>query len=52
MSPGGTSEAEHTAAWSGARVGAFESCPGRFVFIEEGNTEAWIATDCSVTPEV
>lgn len=29
-------------------VGAYESCPGRLVFIEDGNTDAWIATDYTV----
>lgn len=43
--------AERAPARPRTRVGAFESCPGRFVFIEEGNTDAWIATDCCVDPE-
>lgn len=28
-----------------------ESCPGRSVFTEQGNTDAWIATDHTVVPE-
>lgn len=26
-------------------VAAYESRPGRFVFLEDGNTDGWIATD-------
>ena len=29
-------------------VAAHETCPGRTVFIEDGNTDAWIATDLTV----
>lgn len=32
-------------------VRAHESRPGRVVFTEEGNTDAWIATDLVVDPE-
>lgn len=51
MSTRGAPGTKRSPERSRTRVGAFESCPGRFVFIEEGNTEAWIATDCSVDPE-
>lgn len=27
------------------RVNAYESRPGRFVFVEDGNTDGWIATE-------
>lgn len=29
-------------------VRVYESRPGRLVFIENGNTDAWIATDAAV----
>jgi hypothetical protein len=32
-------------------VRATESCPGRVVLTERGNTDAWIATDLTVEPE-
>lgn len=32
-------------------VTAHRSCPGRTVFTEDGNTDGWIATDLTVTPE-
>jgi hypothetical protein len=41
----GESNAEETP------VRAHESRPGRLVFTEEGNTDAWIATDLAVDPE-
>lgn len=31
-------------------VSACESCPGRTVFIESGNTDGWIASDLTVEP--
>ena len=32
-------------------VAAHETCPGRTVFTEDGNTDAWIATDLAVDLE-
>lgn len=32
-------------------VSACETSPGRVVFTEEGNTDAWIATDLTVEVE-
>jgi len=32
----------------GAPVTAHSSSPGRVVFVEEGNPDAWIATDMTV----
>jgi len=32
-------------------VAAHETCPGRTVFTEDGNTDAWIATDLTVDLE-
>lgn len=32
-------------------VSAHESRPGRIVFTERGNTDAWIASDLTVDPE-
>ena len=32
-------------------VTAHESCPGRTVFTESGNCDAWIATDLTLDPE-
>lgn len=32
-------------------VRAHESRPGRIVFTEAGNTDAWIATDLALDPE-
>lgn len=32
-------------------VTACETCPGRVVFLESGNTNGWIATDHVVVPE-
>lgn len=29
-------------------VTAHESSPNQYVFTEEGNTDGWIATDCTV----
>ena len=29
-------------------VSAYESRPGRFVFVEEGNSDGWLATDVTV----
>jgi hypothetical protein len=34
----------------GPTVRAHESRPGRIVFTEQGNTDAWIATDLTVDP--
>lgn len=31
-------------------VSVCESCPGRTVFIESGNTDGWIASDLTVEP--
>ena len=31
-------------------VSIHESSPGRFVFVEEGNTDGWLATDVTVEP--
>lgn len=28
-----------------------ESCPGKLVFLEAGNTDGWIATDLAVEPD-
>lgn len=28
-----------------------ETCPGRSVFVEAGNTDGWIATDLTVDPD-
>lgn len=33
-----------------ARIGAYESSPGRLVFVEDGNSDGWIATDLAVIP--
>lgn len=33
-------------------VAAYESCPGRLVFLENGNTDGWIATDLVVDPSL
>jgi hypothetical protein len=30
-------------------VAACETCPGKMVFTERGNTDAWIATDLTVS---
>lgn len=32
-------------------VAACETCPGKTVFTEQGNSDAWIATDLTVSPE-
>jgi hypothetical protein len=32
-------------------VATHETCPGRTVFTEDGNTDAWIATDLTVDLE-
>jgi len=32
-------------------VAACETCPGKTVFTERGNSDAWIATDLTVSPE-
>lgn len=32
-------------------VAACETCPGKTVFTEQGNSDAWIATDLAVSPE-
>ena len=32
-------------------VAACETSPGKTVFTEKGNTDAWIATDLTVSPE-
>ncbi|GAA0678963.1 hypothetical protein ACFQDG_10430 [Natronoarchaeum mannanilyticum] len=32
-------------------VTACETCPGKTVFTERDNSDAWIATDLAVTPE-
>lgn len=37
-------------AASRAPIGAYESSPGRLVFIEDGNSDGWIATDLAVIP--
>ena len=29
-------------------VSSYESSPGRFVFVEDGNTDGWLATDLTV----
>lgn len=29
-------------------VSTYESCPGRFVFVEEGNPDGWLSTDVTV----
>lgn len=29
-------------------VSSYESRPGRFVFVEDGNTDGWLATDLTV----
>ncbi|MFB6121777.1 MAG: hypothetical protein ABEJ68_11760 [Halobacteriaceae archaeon] len=31
-------------------VAACESCPGRTVFVEDGNSDGWIASDLTVEP--
>lgn len=31
-------------------VSVCESCPGRTVFLESGNTDGWIASDLTVEP--
>jgi hypothetical protein len=31
-------------------VSVCESCPGRTVFMESGNTDGWIASDLTVEP--
>ncbi|MFC7172926.1 hypothetical protein ACFR97_09390 [Haloplanus litoreus] len=31
-------------------VSVCESCPGRAVFMESGNTDGWIASDLTVEP--
>jgi hypothetical protein len=31
-------------------VSVCESCPGRAVFMESGNTDGWIASDLTVDP--
>lgn len=36
---------------SDCEVSVCRSCPGRFVFIETGNTDGWIATDAAVELE-
>jgi len=36
---------------SEAQVTTHRSSPDRTVFTEEGNTDAWIATDLTVRPE-
>jgi hypothetical protein len=32
------------------RVSVCESCPGRTVFLESGNTDGWIASDLTMEP--
>jgi len=36
---------------SGNVVAACETCPGKTVFTERDNSDAWIATDLTVAPE-
>ena len=31
-------------------LSAYESRPGRVVFVEQGNTDGWLATDVTVDP--
>lgn len=49
--PQNENEADHDDPPLPAPVGAYESCPGRLVFIEEGNTDAWISSDYTLQPE-
>lgn len=44
-------DAESELAVPDARVSAHQTCPGRFVFTENGNVDGWIATDCTVSLE-
>lgn len=32
-------------------ISVCESCPGKTVFLESGNTDGWIASDLTVTVE-
>lgn len=41
----------HDVAEQTEAVTIHQSSPDRTVFTESGNTEAWIATDMTVTPE-
>jgi hypothetical protein len=34
----------------GPAVRVCETCPGRAVFVESGNSDGWIATDLTVEP--
>lgn len=37
-----------TTADEAPNVAACETCPGRVVFTEDGNTDGWISTDLTV----
>jgi hypothetical protein len=36
---------------AGVPVTAHTSAPGRTVFVEDGNSDAWMASDLTVTPD-
>lgn len=50
--PGGlesrSRDADGSAEGAQPEVSICRSCPGKFVFIESGNTDGWIATDAAV----
>lgn len=31
-------------------IAIYETCPGKWIFLEDGNTEGWIATDSITEP--
>ncbi|MBB6647244.1 hypothetical protein [Halobellus ruber] len=45
VEPNATSSPERRPA-----VHVCETCPGRAVFVESGNSDGWIATDLTVDP--
>ncbi len=46
--PSGRTDDSDAEADPETAVTACETCPGRLVFTEEDNTDAWIATDLAV----
>ncbi|MFT4921971.1 MAG: hypothetical protein ACI8XM_001179 [Haloarculaceae archaeon] len=45
---GQTVEAER---YHSPEISVCESCPGKAVFLESGNTDGWIASDLTIEPE-
>ncbi len=48
---GSVDDEQQTAALPDVSVTAHRSAPGRIVFVEEGNTDGWIASSLTVDPD-